>query len=384
MAESGSREPSRIDRAPSGIAESLPAPVVSVVVPARDAGATIGETITSVLRQTVADWELIVVDDGSRDETVARVQGFDDPRVRVISSERRGLGAARNLGLDSAVGEFVAFLDADDLWASDKLESHVEALRAQPRAAFVYAWTLFIDEKSRYLFAKRPKSTQGDVSMALQCEYFLASGSNLFARRSVALAVGGFDEALWAAQDWDFALKLARQGELALVPRFQVFYRIAEGALSSDADRSASACRTVVRQNAEPGSSASWHRAASRSIREYQVFLLLSRSPAMDFQRRARRVLRRGIADDPGWITSMAMWKLSATAFACSVVPSPLRRRLIFALLRLTGAWQWFRRRPVRTALADVPTRARSHLQPADRGSAPLSSMGGAASDRVG
>lgn len=319
-------------------------PIVSVVLPARDAESTITETVESVLTQTLRELELIVVDDGSVDGTVACVQGAADRRVRIVSTEKRGLGAARNTGLEGALGEFVAFIDADDVWSRDKLETHVDALRRRPDAAFCYSWTVFVDGAGRYLFAKKPEHVEGEVGDALLREYFLASGSNLFVRRDVALAVGGFDEQLGAAQDWDFALKLAPRGRLLLVPRYQVFYRIAEGSLSSNAELSAVDCSTVTQRAAQRETPAVGAlRASQRKIRAYQCFLLLTRSGERDFDRRARRLLVDSVREDPRWMLSTDWWALTLTSFICRFIPRRLRRRSVLCLLRVHGAWLWLR-----------------------------------------
>lgn len=334
-------------------ADARGGPAVSVVLPARDAERTIAQTIRSVLEQTLDDLELIVVDDGSVDGTLTEVRAIPDGRIRVMSSRRRGLGAARNVGLRSAAGDFVAFIDADDLWSPEKLMTHVAALREQKRAVFAYSWTLFIDAQGRYLFAKSPDRVHGDVRNALRKEYFLASGSNLFVRRDTALQVGGFDEHLGAAQDWDFALKLAELGDLALVPGYQVGYRIAEGALSSDAALSATACATVVRRAVDPDSAADQQlpNVSRRRIREYETFLWLTRSPDSDFDRRARRRLVRSVQDDPAWLLSTEPWQLIFAAFACLLVPRRRRRRAVFGLLRVYGRWLRLRHTELRSGL---------------------------------
>ena len=103
-------------------------PLVSVIVPARDAGPTVVDTLESVRRQTVTDLEVIVIDDGSTDDTVARVARVTDPRITLASFPGAGLPTARNRGIARATGEYLAFLDADDQWTADKLESQVAAL----------------------------------------------------------------------------------------------------------------------------------------------------------------------------------------------------------------------------------------------------------------
>ena len=114
---------------------------ISVVIPAYNAAKTISETIDSVRRQTFTDFELIVINDGSSDHTAELVNAVADDRLQLFSYENGGLPVARNRGIDRASGEFIAFLDADDLWTPDKLELQLEALQKHPEAGVAYSWT---------------------------------------------------------------------------------------------------------------------------------------------------------------------------------------------------------------------------------------------------
>ena len=117
--------------------------LISVVIPAYNATATLAETLRSALRQTHAELEVIVVDDGSKDGTRAMAESFaaEDPRVRVISKANAGVAAARNTGIDAARGDFIAPLDADDLWHPDKLRLQLERFtNGPPSLGLVYNW----------------------------------------------------------------------------------------------------------------------------------------------------------------------------------------------------------------------------------------------------
>ena len=103
-------------------------PTVSVIVPAYNAARFIEGAIDSVLAQSYTDFELLIVNDGSTDDTLARCERYSDPRIRIVKQDNRGLAGARNSGVREACGEYLAFLDADDLWRNDKLERHVEHL----------------------------------------------------------------------------------------------------------------------------------------------------------------------------------------------------------------------------------------------------------------
>jgi glycosyltransferase involved in cell wall biosynthesis len=118
---------------------------ISVVVPAYNAERTILETIASVQQQTFSDFELIVINDGSTDGTLEQLNTVKDPRLKVFSYENGGISVARNRGIAQATGEFIAFLDADDLWTPDKLELQLAALQQHPEVGVAYSWTCFMD-----------------------------------------------------------------------------------------------------------------------------------------------------------------------------------------------------------------------------------------------
>ena len=106
-------------------------PLVSTVIPAYNAGRFINETIESALRQTLGDFEIVVIDDGSTDDTTARVRSFGDRRLRLIERPHRGAPAALNAAIGAARGKYIGFLDHDDLWAPEKLDRHVRFFAAE-------------------------------------------------------------------------------------------------------------------------------------------------------------------------------------------------------------------------------------------------------------
>src|SRR3712207_3352824 len=113
-------------------------PLISVIIPVYNGEKTIQETIESVLNQTFPSFELIVINDGSHDSTLDIVSSIKDPRIKVFSYPNAGLSASRNRGISVACGEYVSFIDADDLWTPDKLEAQYKALQANPQAAVAY------------------------------------------------------------------------------------------------------------------------------------------------------------------------------------------------------------------------------------------------------
>ncbi|MEA5449348.1 glycosyltransferase family A protein [Leptolyngbya sp. CCNP1308] len=208
---------------------------VSVIVPAYNAENTILETIESVLKQTFSDFELIVIDDGSQDSTCEIVNTIDDSRVLLFSYPNGGVSVARNRGIEHAKGEFISFLDNDDLWTNDKLEAQLAALSKKPESGAVYSWTvnMMVNEDLSSSFVKGSESTlEGNIYPDLLLGNFIGNGSNILVRREVIDEIGGFEPGL-AFSDWDFCLRVASKFNIVVVPRPQILYRKVSGSMSS-------------------------------------------------------------------------------------------------------------------------------------------------------
>lgn len=221
-------------------------PIISVVIPAFNSEKTIRETIDSVLQQTFIYFEIIIINDGSQDSTLEIIEQIKDERIKVFSFENAGGNISRNRGLKLARGEFVSFLDADDLWTSDKLKSQLDALRNNLDAQVAYSWTDYIDEHGNFLVAGIHITENGDVYEHLLVNNFLENGSNPLIRKEVLVELGGFDESLDAAQDWDMWLRLADKYNFIGVPSVQILYRTTSNSLSTNLDRQEKACLQVM------------------------------------------------------------------------------------------------------------------------------------------
>ena len=208
-------------------------PVISVVIPVYNGEHTILNTIASIQQQTFSDFEIIVIDDGSTDGTVERVNTVQDPRLKVFSYSNGGLPVARNRGISRSTGEFITFIDADDLWTPDKLELQLAALRQHPEAGLVYSWTASMDETGENFYPGISASYEGNVYPQLLLTNFIASGSNAMLRRDVIDAVGEFDAELRSCEDWEYWLRIAARWPFAVVRKPQILYRQTSGAMSS-------------------------------------------------------------------------------------------------------------------------------------------------------
>jgi glycosyltransferase involved in cell wall biosynthesis len=186
-------------------------PKVSVILATHNRAGFLAEAIDSVLRQSFADLELIVVNDGSTDETQAVLSRFADPRLRVIRPEYRGIGAALNAGLAVAGGEYVARIDDDDVWLPHLLATEVPVLDAHPEVGLVYGRCELMDAGGSPIGGQRgfPLKFPADGFRSLLHADYTASVTTII-RRSCFERVGGWDESILLSEDWDMALRVAR------------------------------------------------------------------------------------------------------------------------------------------------------------------------------
>jgi hypothetical protein len=219
------------------------APAFSVVVPARDAAGSITRTIESVLMQSEQDFEIVVVDDGSNDETTAVAREAGGDRVRVERTAGIGVSAARNLGVRVSRGRWVSFLDADDLWLPSYLAEMRDALDRSPGPALAFTDAWVLDEaagairRQPMMARRRPTDDLPEDPHALF--NLLLHGNFVFTSATVARAileeVGGYDESLSRAEDYDLWLRILEAGHAAVFrPGPLAVYRLRPHSLSTD------------------------------------------------------------------------------------------------------------------------------------------------------
>jgi glycosyltransferase involved in cell wall biosynthesis len=202
----------------------VPAPEVSVVIPTRGRWRLLAGTLAGALGQKEVAHEVIVVDDGSTDETSERLGELEDPRLRVVRHEqRRQLAAARNSGVDAARGEWIAFLDDDDLWSPLKLRAQLTAA-ADRRAVLVYGAGLVVDADRRVLQTSPAPDPDRILELLLRGNWIPVGASNVIARADLVRSLGGFDESLRHFADWDMWIRLAASGPAAAVSKPLVAY----------------------------------------------------------------------------------------------------------------------------------------------------------------
>jgi len=227
-------------------------PKVTVVIPTYNRADLIGGTLESVREQTFADWECIVVDDGSTDGTEEVVQQFaeQDERFHYVRQPNAGVCVARNRGISLARGKYVAFLDSDDHFAPNKLEWQVAALDGDSGAVLVYGNTLQCSPLDMrrgqiYLGDMVSKPSGWAFESLLQCSSVYAP----LVRAEAFRKTGGFDSEMIPGEDWDMWIRLARVGRIIFDPRVHLFYRLHEGSVSQNTLFLLDGARRVVKKN---------------------------------------------------------------------------------------------------------------------------------------
>lgn len=220
-------------------------PKVSVVIPAYNAMTYLPETVESVLRQIFTDFEVLIVDDGSSDHIAQWASQIVDPRVKLISQENQGLPGARNTGIAQAQGEYIAFLDADDLWEPTKLEKQVRCLDDNPAVGLVHTWMVLVDEQGKSTGRVMPSNAEGDVWKQLAEKNVIACPS-VIVRRCCFETVGVFDRSLRSLEDWDMWIRIATRYPFAVIKEPLASYRQLPSSMSKNCQVMEQSFHTVI------------------------------------------------------------------------------------------------------------------------------------------
>lgn len=210
------------------------APLVSVIIPAYNAERFIEKTLKSVIAQTYHNLEVIVVDDGSQDRTAEIVQSIAqlDGRIRLLQQPNAGVAAARNLGIQNSKGEFIAPIDADDIWYPPNIEKQVKCMiYSDFSVGLVYSWSVDINEDDCLTGGFHASEQKGKVYLPLLCHNFIGNGSAVLIRKTCLEKVGGYnneqlkDEHSHGSEDWELYLRIAECYQFGVVPEFLIGYR---------------------------------------------------------------------------------------------------------------------------------------------------------------
>ncbi|MEA5616605.1 glycosyltransferase family 2 protein [Cronbergia sp. UHCC 0137] len=221
---------------------------ISVVIPVYNSEISVAATIESVLSQTYPDLEIIIVNDGSTDQSMAICQQFDDQRIKIIHQKNRGLAGARNTGIRHATGDFLAFVDSDDLWLPEKLEKHLQHFNNSPKVGVSFSRSRFIDEQGIPLGIYQMPKLTNITPEYLFCRNPISNGSSVVIRKDVLMEIKFhenlygevedfyFDDRFRQSEDIECWLRIALQTnwEIEGIPEALTLYRLNSGGLSAN------------------------------------------------------------------------------------------------------------------------------------------------------
>jgi glycosyltransferase involved in cell wall biosynthesis len=321
--------------------------LASVIIPVYKVERYIAATVQSVLAQTYHDFEVIIVDDGSPDRSIQICQEFTDKRIKIIRQPNRGVCAARNTGINHAQGEYLAFIDGDDLWLPEKLEKHIEHLENSPNVGLSFSRSAFIDEAGKELgIYQMPKLT--DITPAtIICRNPIGNGSTPVIRREVLAAIKFndnwyFDETLHNFEDVECWLRIALKTKFKVegIPDALTLYRVnSKGASTNLAKQIENVDKVLDKTRSyAPDLIAKYGNAAKayelRKLARWAVRLKAG-SVAVKMAHQALSTYWRILIDEP----RRTLITLAA-AYLLFLIPQPVYQQMEALALRITGASQ--------------------------------------------
>lgn len=311
-------------------------PLVSVIIPAYNASQWIAETLSSVIEQDYTHHEIIVINDGSADNTVDIVESFGEA-VRCIHKENGGQASARNAGIREAKGKYVAFLDADDLWIKEKLKLQVAQLE-ETGAKWAYADSFAFDGKSKeilYKFSDKQTQHSGDILKPLFSTCFIPSPTPII-QRSVFSNVGLFNEEsrMRNREDWEMWLRISAKYPIVSISSPLAYYRIhstsatgSEGHVKSMKGHITVIEEAALREEAKLG-------PLKNTVLSKLFFEEGRWQASIGNTNLAREMIQKSIALTPGWTALYLYWIMIPVARWIRI---PRKRIPAFLLKKITG-----------------------------------------------
>lgn len=224
---------------------------VDIIIPAYNAARYLPAAIESVISQTFDDWRIILVNDGSTDDTAAIASAFQaklGDKMLVITQANAGLPAARNAAIRNSSAEFLAILDADDIWLPNRLAESLKAFDARPEVGLSYGLITWMDETGKPLetFAGNPRDAEGKIARSIYLRKVELPCPTITFRRKCVEEVGMFDETMRATEDRDMWLRIALRYEVAFIPKVIAYYRTSANSMSGDLNRMFNAQRRFI------------------------------------------------------------------------------------------------------------------------------------------
>ncbi len=227
---------------------------VDVIIPAFNGAKYLPAALESVASQTFDDWRILLVDDGSTDNTAEVVDPFLErfgSRMTYIKQNNRGLPAARNTAIRASTGEFLALLDADDVWLPCRLSESVKTLKERPQAGLAYGLITSIDQDGNpgKTFLGNPRYAEGHIAPHIYMKKVDLPCPTITFRRQCLDEIGIFDETMRATEDRDLWLRIALRYEVAFVPKVLAYYRVSPNSMSTDTQRMLTAQLHFIRKH---------------------------------------------------------------------------------------------------------------------------------------
>jgi glycosyltransferase involved in cell wall biosynthesis len=331
---------------------------VSVIIPVYNAEKYIAATVRSVLDQTYSDWEMLIIDDGSPDRSVEICQQFTDPRIKIISQNNRGLPGARNTGIRHAQGDYLALLDADDLWLPEKIEKHIEHLENSPDVGVSFSRSAFINEAGKALGNHQmPKLKNITPPYLLSCNP-VGNGSAALIRREAFEAIQFqdnlygtvesfyFDEQLRESNadmtDQECWLRIALQTPWKVegIPDILTLYRVNSQGLSANLSKQLEATEKMIEKTSSyaPELIAQW----GNSARAFNMRYIARRAVTLKDGKMAVQQIHRALAthwqiilEEPR--STLLTW---AAAYLLWLLPEQIYALIEVLALKATGYMQ--------------------------------------------
>jgi len=319
----------------------------SVIIPVYKVEKYIAATVQSVLAQTYSNFEIIIVDDGSPDRSIQICQQFTDKRIKIIRQQNRGVCAARNTGINNAQGDYIAFLDGDDLWVPEKLEKHLEHLENSPNVGLSFSRSAFIDEAGKPLGIYQMPKLKNIIPPVILCRNPIGNGSSPVIRREVLAEIKFnnncyFDEELHNFEDVECWLRIAlkTKSEVEGIPDALTLYRVNSKGASTNLMKQIENLEKVLEKTRSyaPDLIAKYGNAAKayelRKLARWAVRLKAG-TLAVQMAHRALSTYWRILIDEP----RRTLITLAA-AYSLLLIPQPVYHQMEALALRITGASQ--------------------------------------------
>ena len=330
---------------------------VSVIIPVYKVEKYIAATVKSVLAQTYKDFELIIVDDGSPDKSVEICQSFTDPRIKIIRQENKGVAAARNTGIRHAKAEYIALLDADDLWLPNKLARHVEHLDNNPKVGVSFSRSAFIDQADKPLGIYQMSKLKDITILDLLCRTPIGNGSVAVIRKEVFEAIAfqdnlvdtteksyfDPDRQLHPSEDVECWLRMALQSNYQIegIAEALTLYRVSSSGYSAQIFKKLSSWEKMLekaRSYTPPEQMNQWEKPAMAYHLRYlarRAVTLGAGSTAVQLAHRSLSTYWQILFEEP----RRTLLTLSAAYLLC-LLPKSLYNSIQSVALNMTGANQ--------------------------------------------